>query len=239
MRASLLVVVAAACNGSGQARTDGRIDGHVDAYQIPATITIHGAARDPATSFTQQSAVAGATITVFVLPDTTTPAATATTDASGRFVATVSTGGQRLQLDIVASAPSHVDTHSFAAVVSDIYPTLDMLTTAEYAAAYTTTGVTQTSGTGMIELDAIGYYAAHASFAAQPNGVVKYAPFGTLDANATSTDDSGRAFVLDAPPPTVTITPMWSSGGGTANASIPVFAGALTIAAIESPFGGD
>ena len=241
MRASLLAIaLAAACNSFGHRPIDARIDGPPDAYQIPATITVRGWTADPATSF-MQAPVAGATVAVFVFPDNTTAATTATSDASGKFTATVATNGHALDLHLVASSPSHVDTHYFTdAIASDVDISLDMLTTTEYAGAYATTGVTQASGTGMIELDAVGYYATGTSFVTQPSGIVKYMAGGKLDAHATSTDDTGRAFVLNAPASTIVdVTPLWNGGGSNGDGAVQVFAGALSMLTLTSPFGGD
>ena len=149
MRWIVLSLVFAACNnnlGGGAV-----IDAHVDSYQIPEMVTIGGTATDRTTG--PASPVSGATVTAYAMPDLTTPIGTATTTSAGAFSMMIATHGAAVALVLKASVASYVDTYDALYVVSsDPVISVDMLTSTEYAAIYTTAGVPQTAGDGMLEV---------------------------------------------------------------------------------------
>ncbi len=217
MRWLLLSVVLAACNNNNGGAI---IDAHVDAYQIPATIKIGGTTTDQ-TSPGPLTPVSGATVTAYAMPDLTTPIGTSTTTSTGAFSMMLATNGAPISLVLKASSASYVDTYDAIYLSSDDpVISLDMLTSTEYAAIYTTAGVAETPGSGMLDV--------HVTFGDEPEGQPIYAGGTTV----VTTPRVGLDYVLNAPPGTIAIT--------TTNASVDLtaYAGALTMGAIAL-IGGD
>ena len=216
MRWLWLSVAFAACNSNDHAV----VDGHVDTYQIPAMITIGGMTTDR-TSPGPSSPVSGATVSAYAMPDLTTPIATSTTTSAGAFSMMLATHGAAIPLVLKASSASYVDTYdAFYVTYDDPAISLDMLTSSEYAAIYTTAGVAQTPGSGMLEIQV--------TFGGEPDDQ-QLCGSGAL---VVTTPQLGLNYVLNVQPGFIAITAV------SASIDLTAYAGALTMGSIAL-IGGD
>src|SRR5258708_21768245 len=133
MKRLSVVLVAAACSthhGSGPSDApvgpkDAPVflDGFVfmDAPpNVPLMITVSGTTTSQGLNSTNP--VAGATVGVYRESADTTPLATATSDAMGKFTMTVPTGGQPIAWFIKSTATNYLDTYAYptGAIVANV-----------------------------------------------------------------------------------------------------------------------
>jgi hypothetical protein len=168
----------------------------------PAMIKISGIAEEQAQSgSTPQADVA---ISIFKTSDETTPLATATTDAQGKYMVTVMTGGHDLDVYIKATKSGYVDTYAYPAAPPKADYTLgdaNMLTSGTYGLLVSFAG--GHSGMGVITTfiaDSAGTAVEGATITTAPaSGVYKYSDASGFPTSTTATAADGRAFVLDVP----------------------------------------
>jgi hypothetical protein len=217
MKKLALVLILAACGSSSSKTTDapggGNIDapgganidapgGNIDAPSAPAMITISGTAS--ARSVGNSTPVQGAVIAAYKNSDETTPVAMATTDASGNFTLTITTGGVALDGYIKATASTYMDTYVYPPkpVTADLSNVaVNLLTPQTFnALANMFCGANETATDGAIAvevLDSANMTVAGATVASTPAaGKYCYDANGFPSRNATATDTDGVAFMF-------------------------------------------
>jgi hypothetical protein len=215
--AILLALLVAACgndNPDGK-QPDAGIDGlSVDTPTANATVTITGKATEQTTSGSTN--LQGVVIKAFRSSDETTPVAMTTTDASGNYSITLTTGGVALDGYLSASKAGLLDTYLYPP-----YPVFEdfagasviMVTMDTWDALSTLGGGNQQAGNGLIALivtdgvDPVG----GAVVTSNPAGTkVSYnAMAGTLtlpSSSATMTHTDGIAYLYNVPVGGVTVS---------------------------------
>jgi hypothetical protein len=188
-----LVVVAAACGDDG---------GGGDAGNVPAMITISGEATARST---QPMMLANVTVAAYSKGNDSTPVATTTTDANGKYALVVTTNGQALDGYLKATLGSYLDTYLYppAPVTADFASasvnmitsnTLDLL-------ANTLCGANQMTTNGVIAVlvvDAAEKPVAGAMVTSDPmSNKICYNGGGFPNRNSTMTDTDGIAYVFN------------------------------------------
>src|SRR5262249_11059715 len=145
------VLLVAACGSSNKTTGDGPGSGSADAKvymdapaSIPAMITISGTAssRDLSGNATP---VQGVAVAAYKKTDPTTAVATATTDASGNYSLTVTTGGAPVDGYLKATKSGNTDTYLYppAPLIADFtMGSINMLTPTTYQGIYVISQVT-------------------------------------------------------------------------------------------------
>jgi hypothetical protein len=204
-----------ACGGSGTNAGDD--DSHIDApmsfhdapSNIPAMITVSGtAAKQGQSGDTPEPDVA---IAMFKRGDDSTPLATATSDAQGKYTMSVATNMMPVDGYIKATKSGFVDTYSYPSdpLVKD-FPMGDanMLDTSTFGLLVQFAGGHAGNGViVMLVLDATGNPAEGVKVASDPaSGAYKYSDSGGLPTSTTATAADGRSFMVDVPPGDVTVS---------------------------------
>lgn len=222
-----LLVVVAACGDDG---------GGADASNIPAMITISGTTTARSTS---SSMLANVTIAAYRNGDETTPVATTTSDAQGKYALVVPTNGQPLDGFLKATLSTYMDAYLYppfvvsadfaGASINMLTPnTMDLLANTLCAANQTTA----TGAIAVIVIDAAEMPVAGAMAASAPAASkVCYMSGGFPSRNATVTDTDGIAYMFNVTgQATVSAT---KSGATFTSHSLNARAGAFTTTLIQ------
>ncbi len=196
--------------------------------RISGTVAFHGAASGAPAS--------GIAVAANRLDDDSQMGSTQT-DSAGDFALDLPTTSGYGDIYLEATNAAYVTTYyNFQSIlVGDaLGVALDVFSPDAYAALYTTAGVTDRAGAGVIEVQAGAY---GATINPPPMQTVLYDnASGAPDATATSTSSDGVAYILDAQTQSIdllfdyTYTPV-------ASRELRVFSGALTIASLSRPYG--
>lgn len=229
----LLLVGLFACGDDGGG-TSGTVDAAptVDAPTAPAMITLTGTATSRGVS--GSTPVADAVVAAYARADEATPLAMTTTDATGNFTLTITTGGVALDGFLKATKATFVDTYLYspAPIAMDTADLpLNMLTTGIYGTLYGLAGVQEAANTGTIALvvtDAAQMPVAGATVSSTPAGEYRYnGANGLPSGTPTETAADGTAYIMNAPVGAVTVTAT-KAGSTFAPNSLKAFEGALT-----------
>lgn len=199
-----------ACGGGGG--TGGGPDGNttkrdaaIDSPPVASTIHISGAAT--ARSLSGTMPVAGVSIGAYQMGNDSTPVATATTDAMGKYTLTITTNGTALDGYVKASITGYKDTYLYPPrpLAADTDKgAINLLTTQNYDLLSTVAQGNQTAGNGLIGLivvDAAQMPVAGATVSTTPaSHPYRYdGTNGLPSSTATATQADGVAIAFNVP----------------------------------------
>jgi hypothetical protein len=213
MKVLLVIGVVAACGSQGN--NGGGIDAAPDSKvfmdappNVPAMIAIGGTAS--ADTNTGSMPLDGVAIALYKTTDETTPIATATTDAQGKYSVMVATGGHVVDAWIKATKSGYVENDMYpAAPFQADAPSTDasMITTSNFNLLKIFGGGHAGNGLIIIEiLDATSTAVAGATVTSSPAaGGYRYSDTSGAPTSTTGTAADGTAFMFDVPPGQVQI----------------------------------
>jgi len=234
-----LALALAACGGSSSSGgSDGNTggSGQHDAPPAPAMVTFSGTVSEKPSG----KLLAGVTLGAYG-EGSSTPVATATTDANGAFTMTIPTGGTALQGYVKATLSGYLDVYLYppTAVGSDttgvtVYmvtqDTLDLLSGNSFCKD------PQNAAKGLIAvevLDATMAKVAGAKVASNPAAMSYCYDSGSFPSSTASmTDTDGIGYMLNVPPGTATVSAT-KSGTTFQSHQLNARAGALTLTIIQ------
>lgn len=168
-----------------------------------ATITITGNAHQPLPAM----ALSGVAVSAFQNSDENTPVATATTDTSGNYTLTITTGGKALDGYIKATLAGHLDTYLYppSAITTDYSGAalniIDENTLMTLSGTFCHHAIDHTNGVVAVEVaDASMTAVAGATVASTPAAAAycyNGATAGVPDSAATMTATDGIGYMLD------------------------------------------
>lgn len=206
-RSCALLVVLAACGGDDSSAT-------VDALpSAPPMITVSGTATSR--GLAGSSPEAGVLVAAYNNSDENMPVAMATSDASGNYSLTITTGGISLDGYLKATKSGFLETYLYPpAPLSADYATasINMINPGSYGALFSLTQVQEQSGTAVIAMivnDGTNPVAG-ATVTSSPAGTYRYNGSNGLPANmnTTSTQADGIGYILNVPAGAVTVNGM-------------------------------
>ena len=261
MRFAALVTIFFACSSPGSSGTtadasggngtDGHAGGDGGAPQDspPGPYGCHGqptptTAPNPATlggsavTISGTSEVAASGVTVKAEDASGNVLGTATTNGSGAYSMSLSTGGQALDVHLYASKSGDLDTAVYPATA--LYESTNggyvvIITSSDLSLLGELSGQSQDSNKaaiGVIVVDCLGNAISGATVSTDPAGTPVYLSGGLPSSSATSTDSTGIGLVFNVPPGTVNVSAM-ANGMTLRSHSIEGVAGIVTTAAIE------
>jgi len=178
----------------------------------PATISVSGRITQ---NFTSPTALRGAYIFAFRTGDTTTLAAD-TSDTSGAYSVSFTTGGVPVNGYIRVTDSTHLTTYAYPAVPLAASDTTNvfMATASEFSFLAAAAGITPVAGDGFIGVivkDCAGTPIAGATVSSSPAGQVRYNAGGVPSSTATSTGTDGVAYIANVTAGNDTVQ---ATGGG-------------------------
>lgn len=230
-----LVLALAACGGSSSGTSDGNPGGTADAPPAPAMVTFSGTVTEKPSGKLLANVTLGA-----YSEGSTTPVATATTDANGAFTMTIMTGGTALQGYVKATLSNYLDAYLYppTAVGADMTGvTVFMVTsgTVDFLSGNLCKDA-QDTAKGLIAvevLDATMAKVAGAKVASSPAAMSYCYNSGALPSSTASmTDVDGIGYMLNVPPGTATVSAT-KSGSTFKSHQLNARAGALTLTIIQ------
>jgi hypothetical protein len=205
-RALAIAFVFGACGGgSGNSNADAGADAHVflDAPPVvPQMITIAGMSTEDGQS--SSTPLAGVAISVVKQSDETTPLATATTDAQGKYSVMVPTGGGVVDAYIVATKSGYADNYVYPAApfqTDTLMANANLITSSNFNLLGIFTG--QQTGKGLIVieiLDANMMPVMGATVTSTPASTYRYSDSNGTPTSTTATAADGTAFLINVPP---------------------------------------
>ncbi len=212
MRVHPFVVLLAACGGSSShTKPDAGPDARVfdDAPpNVPAMITIAGTAYDNGQS--SSTPLAGVAISLNNRADDSKLAST-TSDASGKYSMSVTTGGHVVDAYILATKTGYADAAVFPAgpfAADDAKADSNLITTSNFNLLSLYTGQQASNGIVVAELlDASSMPVAGATVTSSPAaGSVLYSNSSGMPASEPSTNTDGTSFLVNLAPGPVSIS---------------------------------
>ncbi len=205
-----VLLIAACGGGSSHTKPDAGPDARVfnDAPpSVPATITIGGTAFDSGQG--SSTPLAGVTISLKNRADDS-QLASATSDASGKYSMSVTTGGHVVDAYILATMSGYADAAAFPAgpfAADNDKADSNLITSTNFNLLSIYTG--QQSGNGIIVaeiLDASSMPVAGATVASSPASTYRYSDANGRPSSTTSTNTDGTSFLVNVPVGAVTLS---------------------------------